>query len=165
MSHIHFWPVWGRLLRFQICVGNGTSKYKILNFWTTEKNHNLDRYIAFLGIPNKVRTDLGKQFTSKMFQELTEQLQIHHEFTAKDFHSGNHAERAFKILGKLLRTLNNKEKRHWSNFLPKLQQAYNARYHRPLVLSPFALGCLPRSSTQFNRVNLSDHSRTFSKNC
>ena len=73
-----------------------------------------------------------------MSKELTQQLQIIHDFTAKDFHSGNKAERAFKVFGELLRTLSTKERRHWSNFLPLLQLAYNARFHETLGMSPFS---------------------------
>ena len=99
----------------------------------------LKRCVAFLGISNEIRTDLGNQFTSALFRELTQQLQIKHDFPTKDYHSGNHAEGAFKIFGELLRTLSAKEKRHWSNFLPILQLAYNVRFHKTLGLSPFCL--------------------------
>ena len=68
----------------------------------------LDRYVAFLGIPTEICTDLGRQFTSLMFKELTQQLQIKHDFTPKDLHSGNRTKRAFRVLGDLLRTLTDK---------------------------------------------------------
>ena len=46
--------------------------------------------------------------------------------------------RTSRGLGDLLRTLTDKEKRYWSNFLPLLQLAYNARFHATLGMSPFA---------------------------
>ena len=52
----------------------------------------LDRYVALLGIPTEIGTDLGRQFTSLMFKELAKQLKIKHDFTPKDFHSGNRTE-------------------------------------------------------------------------
>ena len=62
-------------------------------------------YVAFLAI----LSDQGRQLTSSVFKELCDSLQITYDFTSKDSNSSNHKERAFGVLGKMFRTLSERE--------------------------------------------------------
>ena len=47
----------------------------------------LSRYISFLGCPNNLHTDLGREFYNEVIKELCSSLHINHSFCAMDVHN------------------------------------------------------------------------------
>ena len=97
----------------------------------------LSRYISFLGCPNNLHTDLGREFYNEIIKELCTSFHINYSFCAVDVHSSNMSERVIRNLNKFMRILTPQEFKKWSTFVPLFQVAENLHFHKSLGLSPF----------------------------
>ena len=97
----------------------------------------LSRYISYFGIPNKIHSDLGKEFKNQIFDKLCNSLEINHTFTPVDVHNSNLSERSIRDLVKFFRILSDNEKATWSRFIPLFQIAQNSHFNTTLQTSPF----------------------------
>ena len=72
-----------------------------------------DRYMAYLGIPNHIHSDMGREFSNEVFENLCLNLEIKHSFAPVENHSSNLCERSIRDLVKFFKLLDKPDQRCW----------------------------------------------------
>ena len=86
--------------------------------------------------PDKVRTDMGSEFKSKVFQNLLKKEGIDHFYSYNETKSAV-AERAIKtIKSKLARYMTKNQTHRWIDILEVMTKSYNHTFHRSLKKAP-----------------------------
>ena len=84
-------------------------------------------FISIFGAPEKLITDQGKAFTSKVLTELCTQFGVGKTTTVPYHPQGNgQMEQAHQTLGNMIGKLGDEHKRQWPKYLAKLTNAYNS---------------------------------------
>jgi hypothetical protein len=98
----------------------------------------MSRIVCFHGVPKKIVSDQGTQFTSHFWQQLQEALDIHLNFSSS-YHpqTGGQIERTNQILEDMLRDYALQDKSGWDKKLPYVEFSYNNNYQDSLNMSPF----------------------------
>jgi hypothetical protein len=94
--------------------------------------------VCLHGIPKKIVSDRGTQFTSHFWQQLHEALGTHLKFSST-YHpqTDGQTERTNQILEDMLRACALKDKIGWDKRLPYAEFSYNNNYQDRLKMSPF----------------------------
>jgi transposase InsO family protein len=110
---------------------------------TTYKGANLvELYIARIvclhGVPKKIVSDRGTQFTSRFWEKLHEAMDTKLNFSSV-YHPqiDGQTERVNQILEDMLRACALKDKKSWDKYLPYAEFSYNNSYQKSLKMSPF----------------------------
>ena len=83
-------------------------------------------FISIFGAPEKLITDQGKAFTSKVVTELCTQFRVEKTNTTPHHPQGNgQVEQAHQTLGNMIGKLEDEHKKQWPRHLVKLTHAYN----------------------------------------
>jgi hypothetical protein len=92
------------------------------------------RIVCLHGVPKKIVSDRGTQFTSRFWEKLHEAMD-----TKLNFSSAYHpqTERVNQILEDMLRACAWKDKKSWDKCLPYVEFSYNNSYQKSLKMSPF----------------------------
>uniref|UniRef100_A0A8C5DDY6 Gypsy retrotransposon integrase-like protein 1 n=1 Tax=Gouania willdenowi TaxID=441366 RepID=A0A8C5DDY6_GOUWI len=130
-----------------------------------------DNFLVHYGIPERLHSDQGTDFESKIIKELCEMVGIHKVRTTPYHPRGNPVERFNRTLLDMLGTLSNQEKRHWKEFVKPLVHAYNCTKNDATGFSPYELmfGRQPRLPVDLafglplNGENLNSHSQYVQK--
>jgi IS30 family transposase len=96
-------------------------------------------WIVFLhGVPKKIVSDRGTQFTSHFWQQLHEALGTHLNFSSS-YHPqiDDQTERTNQILEDMLRSYVLQDQTGWDMRLPYAEFSYNNSYQASLKMSPF----------------------------
>jgi hypothetical protein len=98
----------------------------------------MSRIVCLHGIPKKIVSDRGTQFTSHFWQQLHESLGTHLKFSSA-YHpqTDNQNERTNQILEDMLRACALQDKLGWDKRLPYAEFSYNNNYQASLKMSPF----------------------------
>jgi hypothetical protein len=90
------------------------------------------------GVPKKIISDRGTQFTSHFLQQLHEALGAHLKFSSA-YHplTDGQTERTNQIMEDMLRACALQDKIGWDKILPYVEFSYNNRYQASLKMSPF----------------------------
>ena len=91
------------------------------------------------GVPAQLHSDRGSQFTSTVFKELAESLDIKHTMTPAYNPRSNPVERVHQDLGNILRAMALQTGRDWVSNLPAAVMAINTNRHMGTNYSPFRL--------------------------
>jgi hypothetical protein len=96
------------------------------------------RIMCLHGIPKKIVSDRGTQFTSHFLQQLHEALGTHLKFSSA-YHpqTDGQTERTNQILEEMLRACDLQDKIGWDKRLPYAEFSYNNSYQASLKMSPF----------------------------
>ena len=97
----------------------------------------VDGFITRFGVPRQIHTDQGRQFESKLFQELCQVLEIDKTRTT-GFHpqSDGLVERFNRTLENMLSKFVSESQRDWDAFVPLLTMAYRATPQSSTGVSP-----------------------------
>ena len=99
-----------------------------------------NNYIVHYGIPNRIHSDQGPSFESKLIQELCKLTGTMKSRTTPYHPMGNGmTERFNRTLLSMLGTLKPKEKTNWKAFVSPLVHAYNCTRHEATGQSPYFL--------------------------
>jgi hypothetical protein len=98
----------------------------------------MSRIVCLHGIPKKIVSDRGTQFTSHFLQQLHEALGTHLKFSSA-YHPqiDGQTERTNQILEDMLRACALQDKIGWDKRLPYAKFSYNNSYQASLKMSPF----------------------------
>src|SRR5688572_13056005 len=98
----------------------------------------MSRIVCLHGVPKKIVSDRGTQFTSHFLQQLHEALGTHLKFSSA-YHpqTDGQIERTNQILEDMLRACALQDKMGWDKRLPYLEFSYNNSYQASLKMSPF----------------------------
>jgi hypothetical protein len=98
----------------------------------------MSQIVCLHGIPKKIISDRGTQFTSHFWQQLHEALGTHLKFSSA-YHSqtDGQTERTNQILEDMLRACALQDKLGWDKRLSYAEFSYNNNYQASLKMSPF----------------------------
>lgn len=98
-----------------------------------------DNFIVCYGIPERLHSDQGPDFESRLIKELCEVAGIQKSRTTPYHPRGNPVERFNRTLLSMLGTLENKQKSHWKEFVKPLVHAYNCTRNDVTGFTPYEL--------------------------
>jgi hypothetical protein len=100
----------------------------------------MSRIVCLHGVPKKIVSDRGTQFTSKFWERLHETLdtQLHFSSTCHPQTDGQ-TERVNQILEDMLRAYALQYGRSWDKSLPYAEFSYNNNYQESLNMAPFEM--------------------------
>jgi hypothetical protein len=98
----------------------------------------ISKIVCLHGVPKKIVSDRGTQFTSRFWQKLHESMDTKLNFSsAYDPQEDGHTERTNQILEDMLRACALKHGGSWDKSLPYAEFAYNNSYQSSLEMAPF----------------------------
>ena len=99
-----------------------------------------NNFVMEFGFPERIHSDQGGEFTSKLFHELQRLAQIRASTTTPYHPQGNgQTERMNRTVCNMLKTLSEPAKKDWKAHLPKLAFAYNSTVNKTTGFSPMYL--------------------------
>lgn len=98
-----------------------------------------DNFIVHYGFPERLHSDQGPDFESRMIKELCQVASIHKVRTTPYHPRGNPVERFNRTLLNMLGTLKNQEKSRWREFVKPLVHAYNCTRNEVTGFTPYEL--------------------------
>lgn len=99
-----------------------------------------NHFVVHYGLPQRIHSDQGANFQSRLMKELCELVGIAKSRTTPAHAMGNGmCERFNRTLLNMLGTLDTEAKRDWKAHIPLLVHAYNASRHESTGFSPFHL--------------------------
>lgn len=106
----------------------------------------LDNFVVYYGIPERLHTDQGPDFESKLIHELCIVAGIQKCRTTPYHPRGNPVERFNRTLLNMLGTLETKQKSKWRDYVKPLVHAYNCTRNDVTGFTPYELmfGRTPR---------------------
>jgi hypothetical protein len=98
----------------------------------------MSRIMCLLGVPKKIVSDRGSQFTSKFWEKLHESMDTKRNFSSA-YHrqTDGQTERTNQILEDILRACALKYRKSWDKSLPYAEFSYNNSYQTSIKMSPF----------------------------
>jgi hypothetical protein len=96
------------------------------------------RIVCLHGVPKKIVSDRGTQFTSRFCEKLHEAIDTKLNFSSS-YHTqtDGQTERVNQILEDILRACALEDKKSWDKCLPYAEFSYNNSYQVSLKMSPF----------------------------
>jgi transposase InsO family protein len=100
----------------------------------------MSRIVCLHGVPKKIVSDRGTQFTSKFWERLHETLDTQLCFSST-YHSqtDGQTERVNQILEDMLMACALQYERSWDKSLPYAEFSYNNSYQESLKMAPFEM--------------------------
>lgn len=98
-----------------------------------------ENFIVCYGIPERLHTDQGPDFESKLIQELCQLTGIEKTRTTPYHPRGNPVERFNRTLLNMLGTLEHKQKAKWKDYVKPLGHAYNCTRNDVTGFTPYEL--------------------------
>lgn len=99
-----------------------------------------ERYFVHYGLPARIHSDQGRDFESKLIQDLLKMLGVRKSRTSPYHPQGDpQPERFNRTLLSMLGTLDPKQKQKWSQMISQLVHAYNCTQNEATGYSPYLL--------------------------
>jgi transposase InsO family protein len=100
----------------------------------------MSRIVSLHGVPKKIVSDRGTQFTSKFWERLHETLDTQLHFSsAYHPHTDGQTERVNQILEDMLRACALHYGQNWDKSLLYTEFSYNNSYQESLKMAPFEM--------------------------
>jgi transposase InsO family protein len=98
----------------------------------------ITRIVCLHGVPNKIVSDRGIQFTSRFWEKLYETMDTRLNFSSA-YHpqTDGQTERVNQILEDMLRDCALKDSKSWDKCLSYVEFSYNKSYQKSLKMLPF----------------------------
>ncbi len=131
--------------KFILCITEAFTKYVKLVVLPNKEALTvatgiLNHWIFHFGLPLKLITDQGKEFTNKMAEHLFSSLNIRQSTTSSYHpHCNSQAKVSNKTIAKYLAAFVDESTLDWEIYVPALMFAYNTSYHRSIKATPFSL--------------------------
>ncbi|KAG7507978.1 hypothetical protein JOB18_000230 [Solea senegalensis] len=105
-----------------------------------------EHFFMHYGFPKHLHSDHGKYFESQVIEELCDLFGIIKLGTSPYHPRGDQAVRFNQSLLDMLETLQDKQKRHWRDYVNPITHAYNCTRNKHTGFSPYEMmfGCQPR---------------------
>ena len=152
----------GKKSYIMVCVDSFT-KYAIFKKVEDKKPETIaqsfyDNFICQFSAPLRIISDQGLEFTSKMFKELCNIMQIEKlQTSAYRPQTNSSAEVLNRHLGKYLQALVLEKGGTWEDYLSSAQHCYNMSIHAALKASPFSiLFGLPNPNSPINSAKFNN---------
>jgi transposase InsO family protein len=98
----------------------------------------ITRIMCLHGVPKKIVSDRGTQFTSRFWEKLHEVLDTRLNFSSTHHpQTDGQTERVNQILKDMLRACALKDSKSWDKCLPYAEFSYHNSYQKSLNISPF----------------------------
>ena len=98
----------------------------------------MSRIVCLHGVPKKIVSDRGTQFTSKFWAKLHESMDTKLNFSfAYHAQTDGQTERTNQILEDMLRACALKYGKSWDKSLPYAEFSYNDSYQASIEMAPF----------------------------
>lgn len=99
-----------------------------------------EKYFVHYGLPNRIHSDQGRDFESRLIRDMLSVLGIKKSRTSPYHPQGDpQPERFNRTLLNMLGTLDPQQKSKWSQFIPQLVHAYNCTHNESTGYSPYFL--------------------------
>jgi hypothetical protein len=96
------------------------------------------RIVCLHGVPKKIVSDRGTQFTSKFWKKLHESMDTKLNFSlAYHPQTDGQTKRVNQILEDILRDCALKDNQSWDKYLPYAEFSYNNSYQESIKMAPF----------------------------
>ena len=117
------------------------------------------RIVCLHGVPKKIVSDRGSQFTSRYWKKLHESLDTRLNFSSA-YHpqTDGQTERTNQVLEDMLRACALKHGGSWDKSLPYAEFSYNNSYQASLKMSPFETLYDRKCRTPLNWIRLEEDS-------
>jgi hypothetical protein len=98
----------------------------------------MSRIVCLHGVPKKIVSDRGSQFTSKFWEKLHESMDTKLNFSSA-YHpqTDGQTERTNQILEDMLRACALKYRKSWDKSLPYAEFSYNNSYQASIKMAPY----------------------------
>ena len=97
----------------------------------------LDEFICRYGMPQRIHSDNGKEFTNSILNELTDRLNIDKTTTPTYNPQSNPVERFHRTLNQTMRVFMEREEIYWDRYLPAFLMAYNSKVNSASGVTPY----------------------------
>jgi hypothetical protein len=98
----------------------------------------MSRIVCLHGVPKKIISDRGSQFTSKFWEKLHESMDTKLNFSsAYHLQTDGQTERTNQILENMLRSCALKYGKSWDKSLPYAEFSYNNSYQASIKMAPY----------------------------
>ena len=117
-------------------------------------------FVSRFGAPSRIKSDRGRQFECKLFEEMCRLLEIDYYMSTPFHPQGNsRVERMVKVVGNLIATFC---KRYWDKDLPLLTLAYRSAVQEMTGFSPHfvVFGCEINLWLDIMLGNINDREKT-----
>lgn len=106
----------------------------------TVAHHFVTQFVCLHGLPQKLVTDCGTEFLSKVFKEVCNLLKIKQTSTTP-YHpqSNGSLERSHRTLGEYLRSFVEKDQQNWDTRIPYAMFCHNSTIHSATKFQPYHL--------------------------
>jgi transposase InsO family protein len=98
----------------------------------------MSRIVCLHGVPKRIVSDIGSQFTSKFWEKLHESMDTKLNFSSA-YHpqTDGQTERTNQILEDMLRACALKYGKSWDKSLPYVEFSYNNSYQASIKMAPY----------------------------
>lgn len=98
-----------------------------------------DQVFSVYGVPEKLVSDNGTQFTAKDFKSFVQNYSVKHWLNASYHAQTNHSERSNKVILSTIRAFIKADHREWDENLAKIGCAIRSAVHESTKFSPYAI--------------------------
>lgn len=119
------------------CFTKYTLLFPLRNATASSVVKNIEEHVFLIfGAPNKIITDNGVQFRSKLFVDKMAEYKVKISYTANYHPQANPVERIHRVIKTMLTSYVSDNQKHWDKYLPKVAWALRSAKHEVTGQTP-----------------------------